>query len=194
MDNRHPKRATVLARFFSYVIHDKWNLWFIGLGVAVAVLVCLALLGLLWERERFEWFWTFTEPVTGLAVLIGIFLGWIVNVFNGIERETEIEIVLKRYGRSDRLKLPYRPLRSQLSRAEISGILGMYYGQARYETRGLRRSLEPQSESEESMLNAVLRGKRDDLEVEVTGEVFDAIEAVLREDQTDEQRPLDDGA
>ncbi len=167
-----------LRGFFAYVNNDKWNWAFVVLAVLVLALVFSALGGLLWDRATFQWFWTFTEPVTGIAVLVGVFLGWMVSVFNGMERETEIEIVLKRQGSNDTLKLPYRPLRSQLSRAELQGILALYYGEARYKPGDLRKILEPQGESE-SMLNAVLRGARDDLEIEVGEDIFKPIQGLL---------------
>jgi len=43
----------------------------------------------------------------------------------------------ERPGDSYRLELPYQPPRRQLSRGELQGILGLYYGQGRFDTKAL---------------------------------------------------------
>lgn len=77
------------------------------------------------------------------------------------------------------LELPYKPRRDQLSRAEIVGILGLYYGEQRFSPAVLRPILDNGS------LNRVIEGKLDDstsdeiLEIPVDVEFFSRVEQEL---------------
>lgn len=69
-----------------------------------------------------------------------------------------------------RRSLPYRVLRSQLSRAELQGILGLYYmGDKRYDTKLLKLFFE------QNTFNEMLEGKSDQLEIPVSKDQFDEI-------------------
>lgn len=72
------------------------------------------------------------------------------------------------------LDLPYRPRRDQLSRVEVLGLLGMYYGPDRFPAQFFEPVLRDGS------LSRVIEGKLDSdldeiLRIPVTSEIFDRI-------------------
>lgn len=83
-------------------------------------------------------------------------------------------------GNTKTLDLPYKPRRDQLSRAEVVGILGLYYGERRFSPAVLRPILENES------LSRVIEGKLDDstsdevLELPVDAEFFSRVENELK--------------
>jgi hypothetical protein len=147
-----PMASAFVRNFVSYLNRDGWNWLFVGLVVVGFV---LGALDLYFNPQWIGEYWQRIDPVVGLVTMVAVFLGWIAGVFKGIEMETEIDIVLKTNDQS-RLTLPYRPLRSQLNRAELQGIIGFYYGMPRYDTSFLvpvlgapeRRRIAAQSGSE----------------------------------------------
>lgn len=83
-------------------------------------------------------------------------------------------------GNTKTLDLPCKPRRDQLSRAEVVGILGLYYGERRFSPAVLRPILENGS------LSRVIEGKLDDstsdevLEIPVDAEFFTCVENELK--------------
>lgn len=112
--------------------------------------------------------WLYLDRVTILiaaasAVLSG--LAWMrstellkANRLSAQRRKALITIRLtaKVDGRLQSLDLPYKPRRDQLSRGELVGILGLYYGKERFDPEILRPVLESGD------LNRVLEGQLDE--------------------------------
>lgn len=131
------------------------------------------------------------------AVLSG--LAWLqstellkINRISAERRKAAITIRLATVvdGNTKTLDLPYKPRRDQLSRAEVVGILGLYYGERRFSPAVLRPILENES------LSRVIEGRLDDstsdevLEIPVDAEFFSRVENELKTSSQETCREL----
>lgn len=170
------RRQGFFPRAVRHLNQDPWNWAFVVLFFGAVGLCGLALVDAVFRRGAVD-FWLATEPVIGVATLVAVLLAWFVNLLKSMEMEQEVEIVMRSGDRH--LTLPYHPLRLQLNRAELLGILGVYYGELRYPSTELRRVLEPGPDGS-SMLNEVIKGNRDTLVLDLPPEVFDVLQRNLR--------------
>ncbi len=99
--------------FLSYVE------WMLSLIVITLQLLVMLRLSKIWRKNR--------EREAKARSLITLRLRGPMNAPQSEQRDFEI---------------PYRPRRDQLSRSELLGILGMYYGRERFDSKSLRRILE----------------------------------------------------
>lgn len=138
-----------------------------------------------------ETLWLFLDRFTILiAAFSALFAWWAwvrstqllkVNRISAERRKAAITIRLMTIvnGNTKTLDLPYKPRRDQLSRAEVVGILGLYYGERRFSPTVLRPILENES------LSRVIEGRLDDspsdevLEIPVDAEFFAHVESEL---------------
>lgn len=87
--------------------------------------------------------------------------------------EQPIQIII--FCEGEQLTLPYTPRRDQMSRAELLGILGMYYpGPNRFE-------LDPTSTFESGAFNDMLEGKSGSLTVRCTQTEFEQFKSSIGE-------------
>lgn len=107
-------------------------------------------------------------------------------------RRTEITIQLIEGKRT--FDLPYRPRRDQLSRQELAGLLGFYYGENRFDPVVVRRVLES------GALSRVLGGVTTDgqrenvLKVEVDANFFDQVVSRYEASKAvDREKPANEG-
>lgn len=110
----------------------------------------------------------------GSAVLAGLawFKAWqIRNADLEQERLDEEVIQIIIASETEQLTLPYAPRRDQMSRAELLGILGMYYpGPQRFE-------LDPTATFESGAFNEMLEGKSASLTVRCTQSEFEQFQS-----------------
>jgi hypothetical protein len=166
-----PESRSSRFRGFVRQFHgDRINYVYVGL-FAVAVGAWL----LATVRQYLEGVWGGLEAVVGITTLLAVAFGWIALLLKSTELSDEIRITLQcdEYPRSA-ITLPYRPLRAQVSRSEIQGIVGLYSGKEPYAPEYLRRVIES-SPKGVSPLGMVLRGERDDLPLVVEKRVFEKV-------------------
>ncbi len=97
-------------------------------------------------------------------------------------REQPIQITLVGEGGKE-LKLPYRPRRDQLTRAEVAGVLGMYAGRRRYDLPGLAVAYES------GHFGDVLAGRTSEFRINsVPTEEFTAFETEVATMRKEEQQ------
>ena len=183
------KEVSVLAKrpgrtreFFAYVKNDPWNWVPVGV-VLVALAAIAALLHRYWDKSFWDK-WDYADRIVSLATLVVVVLGWCAAILKGVERERQIRIVLK-HG-SHRRDIPYQPLRAQLSRAELAGILSTYYGKDRFDPAMLHELLSPPDDSE-SGLSAAIKGTTDSIEIELAEKVYDTFDRFLAGRQAEEE-------
>ena len=129
-----------------------------------------------------------------VSALIGIFstvfavLAWRkarqirqVQVEDARRRAEHIRLILVCEGTQEEHVLGYRPRRDQATRAEILGILGMYYGEERYKSERLVPILEG------GQFDHMIGGDTSDLRFPVSKEDFDRFKRRDRELQPSTQ-------
>lgn len=126
-----------------------------------------------------ETFWLYLDRFTiVIAIFSAVFAWWAwfrsTELLRANRRAAEkrrapitIRLVTSIDGQRESLELPFKPRRDQLSRGELVGILGLYFGKDRFDADMLRPILE------NGLLNRVLEGALEEstsdesLEIEV---------------------------
>jgi hypothetical protein len=162
--SRTRSRARELLR---YLLDDRWNMLFPALAL-IAFLGWVATWIVFGSMKAaggaLSGFWGLTEPISGLATLLAVFASWYVTLCKSMENEGEVRIVIK-FGDQE-VEIPYRPLRRNLNRGELAGILGFYYGSPRYDPKMVVNAIEHRGVAD-SPLTRVLRGREDVLVIEI---------------------------
>lgn len=114
-----------------------------------------------------------------LGLTVGTFAAS-VNVWFGERREQKLReqpiIIVIVCDALAPCELPIRPLRQHLNRAELLGILGMYFGRDRFDPLELLPTIEPGVDGL-SPLNRVVKGLESRLTIQLTKAAFDRIRA-----------------
>jgi len=168
-------RQSLLLAFVDYLNHDRMN-WTLVLLVPAGVILWW-LIPRLVDSDRIGLFWNTTEYIIALLTLLAVLLSWFAHVLKQIELEREIDILIC-FENEPPITLPYRPLRYQLDRSELLGIMGVYHGEHRFPPQFLRPVLEA-LDGGESPLVGVIRGKSDELRIEVNRPIYDLIKDSL---------------
>lgn len=171
MQNPSSRKPSLPQAIKDYLDNDRWNWWFVALAIATALAVAISLYTVrpssLWEGVDT------VDRVVGMFTLLAVLLGWYASVRSGIEAQQQIEIVAVH--EESEITLPYRPLRSQLSRGEVMGIMSTYYGEERFPPDEIRAVWETPV-GQEPALDAVIKGKTSRLIVPIrTRAAFDRI-------------------
>lgn len=147
-----------------------------------------------------ETFWFWSDRVTivlSLVAAVFSFKAWArtsdlirANRLAAERRRAEITIRFRvknaETGRAETLDLPYRPRRDQLSRAELTGIISFYYGQARFDPAILRQLMEDGQLSH--VLAGDLYGPEDELmTIDCSEEMFAAIQTAIAQEASSAQ-------
>lgn len=110
------------------ILASQW-----GLAVVLAPVVLVFSGG----KKYLEAGWESIEPGASIATLAAAVLAWFLGLRAGRRANARIKIrVQDRSSESRLVTLPLEPLRTQLSRAELLGILGMYHGSDRIPIEG----------------------------------------------------------
>ncbi len=119
--------------------------------------------------------WDATEPTIGIFTLVFLFFVWVIGLIDRAERAELITIILCCKDKKP-LTLPYHPPRTVLSRAEIQGILGLYFGPDRYDSSKIVRNIvKPLDDEPISRLEAVTRGYEDTLHIDVDEDFYQKV-------------------